>query len=62
MTEQLSHAESNIISQGTGLSGKPMMAYLREINAISDTEQLPRKIPDTVFLQHYVEFRIILRG
>ena len=60
MVELLSHAESHI-AQNVSLSEKPIMAYLGEIDFIGDHDQLPEYIPNTVLIQHYVEFRIVLR-
>ena len=62
MNEQLSHAEAYIISQGTGQCETPIMDYLRDVLCvISDDDKLPDYVPNTVLIQHYVQFRLILR-
>ena len=58
MNELLSHTESHI-TQEAGQT--PITNYLRGLNMISDEDRLPRYIPDTVLIQHYVEFRVVLR-
>ena len=61
MNDSLSHIESHITSQDMGHGGTPITVYLRGLHLIADDDKLPRYIPDTVFLQHYVEFRVVLR-
>ena len=62
MNTLLSEIGTNIISHGSGRSETPITAYLREVKLISDDELLPRHIPDTILIQHFVELRIVLRG
>ena len=61
MNNLLSHIETHITSQDAGQSETPITAYLRGLQLISDDERLPRHIPDTVLIQHFVELRIVLR-
>ena len=62
MNSLLSHIEGYITRQDAGQTETPIAAYLRNLKLISDDERLPRHIPNSVLLQHFVEFRITLRG
>ena len=62
MNSLLSHIEGYITSQDAGQTETPITAYLRNLKLISDDERLPQHIPNSVLLQHFVEFRITLRG
>ena len=62
MNSLLSHIEGYITRQDAGQTETPITAYLRNLKLISDDERLPRHIPNSVLLQHFVEFRITLRG
>ena len=62
MNSLLSHIEPHITSQSSGQGATSITAYLRGVKLISDDERLPQHIPDTVLIQHFVEFRIVLRG
>ena len=61
MNDLLSDIETYITRQDTGQSETAITHYLRGLQLISDDERLPRHIPDTVLIQHYVEFRVVLR-
>ena len=61
MSELLSHSESNITQCVGEAAQKSVTDYLQELNMISDEDHLPRFIPATVLIQHYVEFRLALR-
>ena len=58
MNECLSHIESHITSEEAEI---PITDYLNRFHFIADDSRLPQYIPNTVFLQHYVEFRVVLR-
>ena len=60
MNSVLSHIEANITSQDAGHRETPITTYLRVIKLIDD-ERLPHFIPNDVLIQHFVEFRIMLR-
>ena len=62
MNSLLSHIEGYITRQDAGQTETPIAAYLRNLKLISEDERLPRHIPNSVLLQHFVEFRITLRG
>ena len=40
---------------------KPLMEYLKEIHHLRMEDRLPNYIPSSIFIQHYVYFRIALR-
>ena len=62
MNSLLSHIEAHITSQDAGQSETPIITYLKNLKLISDDERLPQHIPDSILIQHFVEFRIVLRG
>ena len=43
------------------LPQKPIVQYLREIQLLGEEDHLPRYIPSSILLHHYVSFRIALR-
>ena len=40
----------------------PMKKVLEDFHFISQDDVLPMFIPDTICVQHYVAFRVVLRG
>ena len=43
------------------LPQKPIMQYLQENHFLEDEDYLPSHIPSSIFIQHYVFFRIALK-
>ena len=40
---------------------KPIIQYLKDFYLLCEEDHLPGYIPDSIFIQHYVSFRIALR-
>ena len=40
---------------------KPIIQYLKDFQLLCEEDRLPSYIPDSIFIQHYVSFRIALR-
>ncbi len=61
MNEVLAHSEGYLTKLVGEAAHKPIMEYLMDIHTIAREDRLPRYVPPTVLIQHYMHFRLQLR-
>ncbi len=61
MNEVLAHSEGHLTKLVGEAAHKPIVEFLLDIHTIAREDRLPRYIPQTILIQHYMHFRLQLR-